>query len=206
MFNEMHEVASQLALKWCRQGSGVRLDISEDFTRLTLDTVALCSMGFRFNSYYSQTLHPFIQAMAEVLTEAGKKTQRPFHKIFYRSADKKFRANTNLLRSTARQVLDSRKINKDNARPRKDLLSAMLSGVDPKTGKTMSDESIIDNLITFLVAGHETTAGTLSFMMYNLLKNPETYRKAQKEVDEVIGTGAIKLEHIPKLKYINAVS
>lgn len=80
----------------------------------------------------------------------------------------------------------------------------MLNGVDAKTGKTMTDESIIDNLITFLVAGHETTAGTLSFMMYNFLKNPETYRKAQSEVDEVIGTGPVKLEHIPNLKYVNA--
>lgn len=113
MFGEMHEVATQLALKWCRQGPGARLDMSEDFTRLTLDTVALCSMGFRFNLYYSENLHPFIRAMAEVLTEAGKRTQRPLHKMFYRSADKKFQSNIDLLRSTARRVPEARKENKD---------------------------------------------------------------------------------------------
>ncbi|KAK8015480.1 Bifunctional P-450:NADPH-P450 reductase [Apiospora marii] len=69
----------------------------------------------------------------------------------------------------------------------------------------MSDESIIDNLRTFLVAGHETTAGTLAFVLYNVVKYPEVCRKAQQEVDEVVSTGAIKLEHVSKLKYINAL-
>lgn len=44
MFDEMHEVVSQLALKWARQGSSARIDVGEDLTRLTLDTVALTSM------------------------------------------------------------------------------------------------------------------------------------------------------------------
>lgn len=59
--------------------------------------------------------------------------------------------------------------------------------------------------VTFLIAGHETTGGTLSFAMYNLLKHPEVYRKAQQEVDEVIGEGPIKVEHMGKLQYIQAV-
>lgn len=59
--------------------------------------------------------------------------------------------------------------------------------------------------VTFLIAGHETTGGTLSFAFYNLLKHPETYRKAQEEVDEVIGDGPIKVEHVAKLQFIQAV-
>lgn len=54
-------------------------------------------------------------------------------------------------------------------------------------------------------AGHETTSGTLSFAFYRLLKNPDSYRKVQEEVDEVIGKGPIKVEHISKLPYITAV-
>lgn len=82
----------------------------------------------------------------------------------------------------------------------------MLEGVDSKTGKKMTDASITDNLITFLIAGHETTSGMLSFAFYKLIKNPEAYLKVQKEVDEVCGTDAIKLEHLPKLQYIAAAS
>ena len=53
--------------------------------------------------------------------------------------------------------------------------------------------------------GHETTSGLLSFQFYFLLKNPEAYRKAQEEVDAVIGNDTIQPQHINKLQYIQAM-
>ena len=49
-------------------------------------------------------------------------------------------------------------------------------------------------MVTFLAAGHETTSGTLSFLFYHLLKNPEKLQKAQQEVDQILGVC------IPELK------
>ncbi|GKT40981.1 bifunctional cytochrome P450/NADPH--P450 reductase [Colletotrichum spaethianum] len=203
MFNEMHDIASQQALKWARYGPEAYITVTDDFTRLTLDTLALCSMGYRFNSYYSPTLHPFIEAMGDFLTEAGNFPRRlPLPAAFFRGKDKKFANDINILRSTAREVLESRKANKSD---RRDLLTAMLEGVDPVTDKKMTDESIMDNLITFLIAGHETTSGMMSFAFYQLLKNPEAFQRAQKEVDEVVGKGQIKVDHLSNLPYINGV-
>jgi cytochrome P450/NADPH-cytochrome P450 reductase len=204
MFDEMHDIATQLALKWARYGPETPIMVTDDFTRLTLDTLALCSMGFRFNSYYSPELHPFIEAMGDFLTMSGERPRRlPLPSIFYRGQDDKYEADIQILRKTAEGVLRSRKAQKSD---RRDLLTAMLEGVDSKTGQRMTDESIMDNLITFLIAGHETTSGLLSFAFYQLLKYPEIYRKAQQEVDEVIGQGTIKVEHLSKLPYISAVS
>ena len=59
-------------------------------------------------------------------------------------------------------------------------------------------------MATFLIAGHETTSGTMSFMFYNFLKNPDKLLKAQQEVDEVVGDGPIEVSHLSKLKYIDA--
>ncbi|KAF9872273.1 bifunctional P-450/NADPH-P450 reductase [Colletotrichum karsti] len=203
MFDEMHDIATQMAMKWARHGANTRIMVTEDFTRLTLDTIALCSMGFRFNSYYREELHPFITAMGDALVECGNRDRRPaFANYFLRRAENKFFADIELLRKTAAEVLQSRK---ENPSDRRDLLSAMLNGVDPKTGKKMTDESIIDNLITFLIAGHETTSGLLSFAFHNLLKKPAAYRKAQQEVDEVVGTGPITIDHMSKLPYLTAV-
>ncbi|KAK3485770.1 putative bifunctional P-450:NADPH-P450 reductase [Neurospora hispaniola] len=203
MFPEMHEIASQLALKWARHGPNQSIKVTDDFTRLTLDTIALCSMDYRFNSYYHDDMHPFIDAMASFLVESGNRSRRPALPAFmYSKVDRKFYDDIRVLRETAEGVLKSRK---EHPSERKDLLTAMLDGVDPKTGGKLSDDSIIDNLITFLIAGHETTSGLLSFAFVQLLKNPETYRKAQKEVDDVCGKGPIKLEHMNKLHYIAAV-
>ncbi|KAH6999258.1 cytochrome P450 [Ilyonectria sp. MPI-CAGE-AT-0026] len=203
MFDEMHELASQLALKWARHGPDFHIMASDDFTRLTLDTIALCSMGFRFNSFYSPELHPFIDAMGNFLTESGRKTSRlPLPSVFYRASDRKFDEDISLLQKTAREVVESRKSGQSN---RRDLLTAMLEGVDPRTDKHMSDESIMDNLITFLIAGHETTSGLLSFAFYQLLRHPDKYRKAQQEVDDIIGNGPIQVDHLSKLHFISAV-
>lgn len=203
MFDEMHDIATQLALKWARYGPDTPIKVTDDFTRLALDTLALCSMGFRFNSYYSPVLHPFIQSMGDFLTEAGNRPNRlPFSSWFYRGQDDKFTSDIEVLRKTAKGVLDERKKRPSD---RRDLLTAMLEGVDSQTGLKMTDESIMDNLITFLIAGHETTSGLLSFAFYQLLTHPETYKKAQKEVDDVVGKGVIKDSHMPKLQYIAAV-
>jgi len=63
----MYDIATQLVLKWPRMGSDYRNQVTSDFTRLTLETIALCAMDFRFNSFYSDDMHPFIQAMTNSL-------------------------------------------------------------------------------------------------------------------------------------------
>ncbi|KAI5860380.1 cytochrome P450 [Durotheca rogersii] len=202
MFDEMHDISSQLAMKWARYGPHHPIEVPDDFTRLALDTLALCSMGYRFNSYYTSELHPFVAAMGDFLTESGNRPNRTMPSWFYRKEDAKYWQDIETLRTTADEVLQERK---NHPSDRKDLLTAMLKGVDPKTGQHMSDSSITDNLITFLIAGHETTSGLLSFAFYELLKHPEAYRKAQQEVDMVIGKGPITVEHMSKLPYIAAV-
>jgi len=204
MFDEMHDIASQMSLKWAREGPDAAIMVTDDFTRLTLDVLALCSMNYRFNSFYHDELHPFIRAMGDYLVEAGNRGRRPpFTSFLFRSAERKYWEDIGVLRDVADGVLQARKAHPID---RKDLLSAMLDGVDPKTGQKLSDSSITDNLITFLIAGHETTSGLLSFSFYQLLKHPEAYRKAQQEVDAVIGTGPLRVEHLSKLPFITAVS
>jgi cytochrome P450/NADPH-cytochrome P450 reductase len=84
----------------------------------------------------------------------------------------------------------------------RDLLNPMLDGVDQETGEKMTQESVRFNMVTFLVAGHETTSGTLSFLVYHLSKNPEKYLRAQREVDDVLGDKQIDAKDISRLVYI----
>src|SRR3954447_2324766 len=69
-----------------------------------------------------------------------------------------------------------------------DLLDRMLTGVDRQSGEKLDDANIKAQCITFLIAGHETTSGLLSFALYALLKNPEVLARAYEEVDRVLGT------------------
>ncbi|KAK8007446.1 kinase-like domain-containing protein [Apiospora arundinis] len=203
MFDEMRDIAGQLAMKWARYGSNTPIMVTDDFTRLALDTLALCSMDYRFNSFYKPEMHPFVEAMGDFLVEAGNRSRRPaVASWFYSKENQKYFEDIETLRKTADEVLQERKKNPSD---RKDLMGAMLNGVDSRTGKKMTDQSITDNLITFLIAGHETTSGLLSFTFAQLLRHPEVYRKAQEEVDKVVGTGQITVDHLSKLPYVNAI-
>ncbi|KAL8349120.1 hypothetical protein RB601_002045 [Gaeumannomyces tritici] len=205
MFDDMYDVSAQLALKWARHGPSSQIAATDDLTRMTLDTIALCSMGFRFNSYYHDDLHPFITVMNSWLRQASDRFSRPFPQVMYSifapGAEGAWAGNCAALGRTAREVLEARK---KNPAERKDLLTAMMEGVDPKTGHKLGEQTIIDNLVTFLIAGHETTSGMLAFAFVELLRSPNAYRKVQEEVDRVVGRERLRLEHIPKLKYISA--
>ncbi|KAL6712977.1 hypothetical protein ACLMJK_009532 [Lecanora helva] len=203
MFDEMHDIASQLVSKWARQGPEQVIDPTTDFTKLTLDSITMCAMDIRFNSFYRNEHHPFVKAMGEGLLESGQRAFRPsfMNDYVYRGANKKYWENIEVMRATARQAITERR---NHPSEKKDLLNAMLLGKDPKTGKGMSEENIIQNCITFLVAGHETTSGLLSFLSVMLLRNPEALQTAQREVDTVIGKDTITVDHVSKLPYITA--
>jgi unspecific monooxygenase len=68
-----------------------------------------------------------------------------------------------------------------------DLLGIMLSNTHPDSGESLADLNIRYQILTFLVAGHETTSGALSFTLYYLARHPEALRRAQEETDAILG-------------------
>ncbi|KAI0396978.1 cytochrome P450 [Xylariaceae sp. FL0594] len=179
-----------------------RIHVVEDFSRLTIDTLGLCAMDTRFNSFYTEGAPHYIQAMTALLGEIQLRSYRPWWMTSLMwEANRRFDANKDTLRSLAAAVIKQRR---SLPRSEQDLIDAMLYGTDPKTGKPLSDDSIINNMITFLVAGHETTSGLLSFMLALILQHPQAYTKLQQEIDQVIGTKPITADHLKDLSYTKA--
>jgi cytochrome P450 len=95
-------------------------------------------------------------------------------------------------------------IARGEAAPR-DLLTLLLEASDPETGKGLSDIEVRANIVTFIGAGHETTANALSWSLY-LLSQDETARaRIEREVDEVLGKGTVEPHHLEQLVYTRAV-
>src|SRR6266571_845987 len=87
----------------------------------------------------------------------------------------------------------------------RDLLGLMLNAKDPVTGEHLDDTNIRYQLLTFLIAGHETTSGLLSFAIHLLLKHPEVLRKAQAEADRVLGADTPRFEQVAQLGYFDQI-
>ena len=202
----MIDIADQLMGKWERLNPGEEIDVPADMTRLTLDTIALCGFGYRFNSFYRETPHPFVQAMIRVLDETQtRQRQLPIQTRLKISAQRQFEEDQDFMASLVDDLIRKRRAMGDTA-DNTDLLGRMITGVDKQTGLTLPDENIRAQCITFLVAGHETTSGLLSFAIYFLLEHPEYLDRAREEVDRVLG-GTLQptFDQLHELTYVRQV-
>ena len=86
-----------------------------------------------------------------------------------------------------------------------DLLARLARAEDPETGAPMSEKQLIDNLLTFLAAGHETTAKALTWTLYLLARAPQWQRRIVDEVAAVAGDAPIGAAHIDRLAVTRSV-
>ncbi|HEY7974355.1 MAG TPA: cytochrome P450, partial [Ktedonobacterales bacterium] len=205
---QMVDLANQLVLKWERLNPGDVIDVPQDMTRLTMDTIGLCGFSYRFNSFYRTDQHPFVAAMVDSLTKATEQLAGGDHPLIdamldalsqwmrpssvedgAQITDPELIHDREVMNATVDEIIRARKAQgADAIAAQHDLLSYMLTGVDKHSGEGLEDVTIRNELLTFLVAGHETTSGLLSFALYFLLKHPEVARRAYAEVDQVLGS------------------
>ncbi len=201
----MLDVADQLMLKWARLNPDDEVDVVHDMTALTLDTIGICGFGYRFNSFYREDNHPFVDAMVDALEIAMSVRGLPFEDVFNRSRNARLQSDAVYLNGVVDRIVRDRKAERaaSGETQKTDLLDYMLTGVDRKSGERLDDTNIRYQIITFLIAGHETTSGLLSFATYYLLNNPDVLARACDEVDRVFGTD---LSVKPTMKQVNALT
>ncbi|MEU5085013.1 MULTISPECIES: bifunctional cytochrome P450/NADPH--P450 reductase [Streptomyces] len=203
----MLKVARSLIDKWDRLAGVESVDVPDEMTRLTFDTIGLCGFGYDFQSFRRDDLHPFVEAMARALVFAQEKGESiPGSELFKRKKVEQFRADVDLMTDLVDDVIRERRASGDTSTD--DLMGLMLHTKDPVTGEPLDDVNIRHQVITFLIAGHETTSSALSFALYYLTKHPEVLARAQAEVDALWGdTDSPDPQYgdIGKLTYIRQV-
>jgi cytochrome P450 len=86
-----------------------------------------------------------------------------------------------------------------------DLLNLLLKARDPDSGRTMTDDEVVKNLITFITAGHETTSVALTWTLWLLAKDQATQQRVADEAAAVIGSGSIGPQQIDNLSLCRQV-
>src|SRR6266568_1613865 len=178
----MLDVARSLLGKWDRAAGSEPVDVAADMTRLTFDTIGLCGFGYDFDSFRREEPHPFVAALSGALTFAQAKSESiPGMELFQWKQTEQFRADVTQMKDLVDNVIRERRASGDKSTD--DLLGRMLHTRDQVTGEPLDDTNIRYQAITFVIAGHETTSGALSFALYYLTKHPEVLARAQAEVD-----------------------
>jgi enediyne biosynthesis protein E7 len=103
------------------------------------------------------------------------------------------------------RIIDQHRKAQENGEPDTDLLAMLLRVRDGDTGAGLSDSQLRNETITFLLAGHETTANALTWTFYLLSQHPEVERELFAEITRVLDGKAPTLADIPKLSYTKMV-
>jgi cytochrome P450/NADPH-cytochrome P450 reductase len=202
----MIDIASQLCLKWERLNADDEIDVVHDMTALALDTIGVCGFDYRFNSFYRRDFHPFIDALTRTLECAMLQRGLPFEDVLLKKRLDQLKDDVAFMNGLVDAIVRERRRGAERAQ--KDLLNYMLAGVDKATGESLSDENIRYQINTFLIAGHETTSGLLSFTIYFLLNHPDVLARAYEEVDRVLGADISTpptLAQVNQLDYIRQI-
>ena len=183
----MVDIAEQLVKKWERLNADEEIDVVHDMTALTLDTIGLCGFDYRFNSFYRRDYHPFVESLVRSLETIMMIRGLPLENLWMQKRRRDLAGDVAFMNKMVDEIVAERRKNTDAAADKKDMLAAMMTGVDRATGEQLDDVNIRYQINTFLIAGHETTSGLLSCALYALLKHPDVLKKAYQEVDRVLG-------------------
>jgi cytochrome P450 / NADPH-cytochrome P450 reductase len=183
----MVDIAEQLVKKWERLNADEEIDVVHDMTALTLDTIGLCGFDYRFNSFYRRDYHPFVASLVRSLETIMMIRGLPLENLWMQKRRRDMASDVEFMNKMVDEIVAERRRNAAAADDKKDMLAAMMTGVDRATGAQLDDVNIRYQINTFLIAGHETTSGLLSCTLYALLKHPEVLKKAYEEVDRVLG-------------------
>lgn len=203
----MLAAAQELFDTWDR-GQGP-VDVSADMTKLTLETISRTAFSHDFGSFARTEPHPFIPAMIAALKAGQRKgslNSMPGSALLAKRIDKKNAHHQAYVDSLIDGIIAERRMKVEDGDS--DLLGIMLHTPHPETGARLDDLNIRHQILTFLVAGHETTSGALSFALYYLSRDRALMAEAHAEVDAILGSDPDTeptFEQVAKFRYLRRV-
>ncbi|MFI6433175.1 cytochrome P450 [Rhodococcus oryzae] len=206
----MLDTVRELIEHWDGRCDSAPVEVTPDMTKVTLETIGRTGFGYEFGSFDRAEQDPFVGAMIRSLRFAQRASFTIpipiLDRAIKRKAIRRNQADLAYMAEVVDEVIRSRRANPEEHRD--DLLGLMLSAEDPESGERLDDENVRDQVITFLIAGHETSSGALSFALYYLANNPEIAERARAEIYSMWPQGTDPdpaFEQIPKLRYVRRV-
>jgi cytochrome P450 len=197
----MSEAAEATAARLLEAGRDRPVDVAEAMMATTFDVIVETMLsgkgGFDIERFGAEITHYFeTVGWIAALTVLRLPTWVPY------PGKRRARAGNRFLKEEMARVVAERRAH-PSATP--DLLDFLISAKDPESGRAMTDAELADNLLTFVVAGHETTALALTWALWLIAHAPDVETRVLEEIDQVAGTAPIGSDHIDGLVYTKQV-
>ena len=197
----MTAAAEDQIARWRARGAGAVCAIDRDMTLTTFRVISATMFAGSADVEAAAILEASDRALSTISWDIAAAMLSVPEWVWYPGKLKRRRA-AGRLRAAVVSILARRRA---AGLEGDDLLARLARAQDPETGEPMSEKQLVDNLLTFLAAGHETTAKALTWSLYLLARAPQWQERMLAEIDEVVGTDAVGAEHIERLPVTRAV-
>ncbi|MHA7125985.1 cytochrome P450 [Janibacter indicus] len=206
----MVEATDELISVWDKAaGEGRTVDVSPWLTKLTLETIGRAAFSHTFHSFETAEVDPFVTTFVADMSHAAARSNvaaLPFvGRRMVRTRDREALARHEYIDRLLRDIVAEREASDVE---HDDLLGRMMHVPVDESGSLLDAANVRHQILTLLVAGHETTSGAVSFALYHLTREPEVLARVRAELDEVLGTDPTatpSFEQVPKLRYLRRV-
>ena len=210
-FPTLAKVTARLAKRWRRAAAARQsIDLQADLMRYTVDVTAGLAFGTDINTIESE--QEVIQShLDKVLPALSKRLLAPIEYWRYLKlpSDRVLDRHLDALRTAvAGFIADAQRRLDQNPELREhptNLIEAMLAARD-REGSGLTDEDVSGNVLTMLLAGEDTTANTLAWMIWLLHGNPNAAQRAEDEVSTVLDGSEVPRQHedLSRLEFVEA--
>jgi cytochrome P450 len=198
----MLDCLSDLMGRWAVQaGRGEAVNLRNDLTELTLRI----TLRILFSTNADRHMAALIEAVQGIHQDVRFGEQfLPFHlpKWVPTPKHRRFARGIRVTDQFVYDVIAERRAATD---PGSDLVGLLLQAKDEKTGETMSDLQLRDELVTFLNAGHDTVTDAVLWTLVLLAKHPEVREGVRQEISSAVGGATLSGEALKDLPYLGRV-
>ena len=201
-------VTERLRTKWRRAAAeGAAMDLQAELMRYTVDVTTGLAFGHDLNTIEQGDDVAIQQHLNYILPALFRRILSPFD-LEHWMPSREQKEHVRALKEAVKGFIDRTRallVERPELREKpENLIQSLVATCD--AGGGLSDDELTANVLTMLLAGEDTTANTLAWMIWLLSRNPRALEKAKAEVDRVVGRGAIavNMDQLSQLDYVDA--
>ncbi|MEL6178011.1 MAG: cytochrome P450, partial [Myxococcota bacterium] len=184
-------------------GTGTPVDISVEMTRLTMEIVCETLLGVEGRSDDAERLAEAIEIATEHIVHRTR-SWLTIPEFIPTARNRRFQEALAVLNTIVLGIIEERRRSPD-ARHHNDLLAMFMEAQDEDTGERMTARQLRDEVMTMFLAGHETTAMSLTWTLYLLSQHPRVMVRLCEELETVLGGRKPTFADLKALSYLEQV-
>lgn len=182
-------------------------NMHDHLCRVTLDAISEVAFNYKMNAVETSS-NVYLDHILNVLKGTANSVRDPMDQWYpsQRQFRKSVAESVVFLRTLGAKLLQQRRAQMASGEKVPEDVLTYIIRVKGEVGDALTDDDILDDFMTFFVAGQETTANALSFLFSEIGRRPEIVLRLQEEVDAVLeGRDSITFDDLNKLEYVGQV-